>query len=364
MDAKLYPVYGLPNPEKDIGAPPTAPWTRQIKPLLDQAMNAVFRTRLINIDIDTQVRLTYASLGSLAARMAAIPGRKNIVWITHGVPISLAPSNTLLQSIDYTQLLRDLSERLDRANVSIYPVQQIPPGMASQGTQEARYSGMGSQDTLQEFARYTGGPSNGSIDIRTAVHQAMNDARTSYQIGYYPTPANWDGKSHKVHVTCDRKGVRVQTKEGYYAWAEQPFAEQDQRDAIDAAVSAQFDTAEIGLRATLSRDAKNARATRLHLRIEPADVSLVRDGSRYSGHLMIKEATFKADGGAGPSKTLAINLRLTPEQHEGVMNAGVTVSDDLELAEGVQSLRVVVLDSTSNAIGSITIPVSQHMNGQ
>lgn len=249
LEGRLYPVHGLPDNEKEADPGGPAPWTRQIKPLLDGAMHAVFRVRPVDIDqfVDVRINLTYQNLRWLAARMAGIPGRKNIVWITHGIPIALSPAVTGTDWFDYTPYLRQLSEELDRANVSIYPVQQIPPGTAMPGTQEAQYSGLGSEATLQDFARYTGGLTNSSSDIRVAIRQAMNDVRTSYQVNYYPTPQDWDGKFHKVRVTCARKGVHIQTKEGYYAWPDERLDERGQEQAVEQAVTAQFDAAEIGL---------------------------------------------------------------------------------------------------------------------
>jgi len=107
-----------------------------------------------------------------------------------------------------------------------------------------------SADTLNEFADMTGGRPNNGKDIGAAITQAMNDARTSYQLGYYSPFEAGDGKFHKLRVTCTRKGVRIQAKTGYYAWPQDPEAEALQ--TIRLAVSQPSDAAEIGLRATIS----------------------------------------------------------------------------------------------------------------
>ncbi len=82
-------------------------------------------------------------------------------------------------------------------------------------------SGIGSVATLNELAELTGGRSDAGKDIGAALRQAINDMRTSYQIGYC-RPANWDDKFHKLLVTCTRKGVRIQSKTGYFAWRRAP----------------------------------------------------------------------------------------------------------------------------------------------
>ena len=359
VDGRMYPVHGLPESEKEAGSEDAAPWTRQIKALLDGAMHTVFRVRPVDIDqfVDVRINLTYQNLRWLSERMAGIPGRKNIVWITHGIPIALSPAVTGTDWFDYTPYLRQLSEELDRAKVSIYPVQQIPPGTAMPGTQEAQYTGLGSEETLQDFARYTGGLTNGSSDIRVAIRQAMNDVRTSYQISYYPTPQDWDGKFHKVRVTCTRKGVHIQTKEGYYAWAEERLDERGQEQAVEQAVTAPFDAGEIGLRATLTRDQANARVAHLLVRVDPADVKLERKGDRYTGRLKIKMAPVPAVSGAAGTPVIVAGLEYDPAKYEEIMKNGIRFSNDVNLVDGLERLRVVVLDAGSDAVGSVTVQV-------
>jgi len=109
----------------------------------------------------------------------------------------------------------------------------------------------------------------------------MSDVRTGYQIGYYPVPQNWDGKFHKVRVACGRKGVRVQVKEGYYAWPEQPFSEDRRRDLLHAAITSPLDSAEIGIQVTVSSIAPDA--AKLNVRIEPSDVLLAEQGGQIYG---------------------------------------------------------------------------------
>ena len=355
MNGRLFAVHGLPDPEKEPEPVETVPWTRQIKPMLDDAMKAVSMVRPTEIWIDERIRLTYNALGSLAARLAGMPRRKNIVWITHGVPIALSPAVTGTDWIDYTPLLRQLSERLDRANISIYPVQQVPPGMAMPGTADAQHSGLSSEDTLQEFARYTRGRANRTNDIREAIHQAMNDVRTGYQLGYCPATQNWDGKFHKVRVACARKGVRVQVKEGYYAWPEQPFSEERQKESLEAALSASLDAGEIGLRVAAS--APEAGGAKLNVWVDPSDVLLAQQAGEYTGELKFMIAELGADGSARGSAVAAMHLRFNQQQRDEILKIGITFEENLKLPQSAQKIRLAILDGTSGAVGSITVPV-------
>jgi VWFA-related protein len=355
MNGRLFPVHGLPDPENPAPQE-TEPWTRHAKPLLDQSMRAVLMARPVDIWIDDRIRMTYTVLGGLASRLAGVPGRKNIVWITHGVPISLSPAVTGTDFIDYTPILRQLSEKLDRMHVSIYPVQQIPPGMAMQGTAEAQHTGLGDEDTLQEFARYTGGRANASNSIGDAIRQAVNDTQTGYQIAYVPT-APRDGKFHKLKIACARKGVRIQVKEGYYAWPQQQFTEDAEQQALRAAMTAPMDASEIGLRATLAR--QGAQAADLTMRVDAADLQLRQEAGQYTGELKFIMGAIEASGSAQASSVATLNIKLTPAQHDEALQKGLAFHQAIAIPDSVEKVRLAVVDSGSGALGSITVPVKE-----
>ncbi len=160
LDGRLIPVHGLPGPEEEAQPAGGAPWTRQIKPLLDRAMRAFTQLRPVDdVDPTYRIQLTYAALNAAAGELARAPGRKSLVWLTDGVPIELGPNRTWNgQALDFTPLLRQMTETFDRAGVAIYPARQVmmgsPESMGGPGT-----TGMGSIDTLAQFAESDGRPS-------------------------------------------------------------------------------------------------------------------------------------------------------------------------------------------------------------
>jgi hypothetical protein len=99
VNGELYPVHALPGSEGDTAAKDGA-WTHNIQTTLSAALRATLGQRPIELDIDSRVRSTFATLSVVASRLAGIPGRKTIVWLTHGVPISLSPARTLNGRLD------------------------------------------------------------------------------------------------------------------------------------------------------------------------------------------------------------------------------------------------------------------------
>src|ERR1039458_6757139 len=363
MNAPLYPVHPLPDPETTTRAG-ARPWTEDIKPLLDEASSKLFRLRPLGRVVDDRVRMTYGALEALASRVAGTPGRKSIIWISHGVPISIGGRGGL-DEIDYTPLLQRLTATLDRANVAVYTVRQpgslapgaadgLGPGLAAAPTLGA---GLASTETLEEFAGLTGGRAYGTVDIPGAIAQAASDARMSYLMAYAPLLDKWDGKYHKIRVTCSRKGVRLKTKEGYYAFAGDAHPGDQEKAAFETMVSSPFDVPEIGICGRLAPTGKTPGEVNLEVRIDAADVQLAREGDLSTGQLAVAAAAYQADGRVDLTASGTLTLRLSPEQREQAMNQGFPLVRLTTLPATIRKIRLMVYDRASGAIGSLTLPV-------
>src|ERR1043165_4708136 len=80
-DATLIPVHGV---DSTAGAS----WPRNCIALLDGALRNTAITRPSHLStVGARVNATYTALIQLAARIAPLPGRKTVVWVTHGVPL-------------------------------------------------------------------------------------------------------------------------------------------------------------------------------------------------------------------------------------------------------------------------------------
>jgi VWFA-related protein len=103
---------------------------------------------------------------------------------------------------DYSPKLQRLATTLDQSGITLNSVDQ--------GSEP----GSGTADTLKQFADLTGGRVYAS-DLDKAISEVMSASRSGYLIEYVAPPP--DGKYHKIRVTCSRKGIRIQTRQGYYS---------------------------------------------------------------------------------------------------------------------------------------------------
>lgn len=354
-EGKLNPVRALPGADSEAPAAGGVSWTGDAKALVDGALTRMFQLRPTSMDVGTRIRLTYGALRSVGSMLAGVPGRKTIVWVTGGVPISLPPAATRTgEPLDFTPVLRRLCLILDRFNVAVYPVMQVPPGMA--GTEVSNSAGVSSEEGLRQIANLTGGPASATNTIAVTLRQAMLDVRTSYQLGYYPPARNWDGKFHDLRVTCTRKGVRVQAMTGYFALADQP---NDEREALNAAVLTAFDAAEIGLRCIMTPDPKDRNLAHFSLRIDPADLRVSQQGDRYSAHVDVQMAAFPAGGEPMLSAVSPLDPNWSADELAKAKIDGLAWNQDFNPADAGEKLRFLVYDRDTHAVGTLTIPLKK-----
>ena len=203
-DGSLYPVHGLPNRGS---AAPQDSWQQDIGALLDEALNKVdqLKPEEIRVAVPARFNATCEALDSMRSKMAALVGPKELLWVTYGIPSSIHyPGRGWF---DGGPGLRQIGARFIQSNITVYTAD---PGFDLEHSLLER-------DSLDILTRATGGRTFSTIDLNRAISQALADARSNYTLEYQPTEQNWDGKYHKLRVISTRKGVRLQSQQGYFA---------------------------------------------------------------------------------------------------------------------------------------------------
>jgi VWFA-related protein len=357
VDGAFYPVHPLPDAES-ARQPDDGSWMKDVKTQLDAAMNRSLRVRPIDMtDVNTRVLTTLHALTSISSRLAAIPGRKNLVWITRGIPITIGPQRSYTGDfIDYSAPIQTLATSLERSEIAVYPVDIAPTGMTPTGDASYEASnekaapappgqGMGSAETLQQFADLTGGQAFLNNNVRDAIRQATGDAQMSYLLTYYSSkPA--DGKYRKIKLACARKGVKVHSKAGYYAWGAGSVTRNEQEAALDTAINSQFDASQIGLTAVMSPSKKFYSSVHLEISIDRSGLS-----NPDAGHLLVTLADLHSGGKHGVSPTEPLDYQA---------GTGPIAFPQERTVDGtVESVRVIVMDGQSNALGTLTVPIAK-----
>ncbi|MCU1236044.1 MAG: hypothetical protein JWP63_4011, partial [Candidatus Solibacter sp.] len=236
VEGDLAPVRPLPVTQAEATAA-AATWTREAAAMLDKAIGPVTVRPQLARDVVLRVQKTYEALAMLAGRMAGMPGRKNILWITFGVPCTLDVEGG--QRWDCRSILGQVTDKLDLANVAVSPI-----------AMQSAAADVESNNTLQQLVDSTGGKLYAGGDIERAIPDAIEVSRSSYRLQYAPPGAGWDGKAHKLRLSSTRKGVTVTAKQNYMAT--KTAAPVNVRDRNLTLFQTAFDGAVVGLNVTVT----------------------------------------------------------------------------------------------------------------
>jgi hypothetical protein len=179
---------------------------------------------------------TVESLEALGDHIAGIAGRKNLVWISGGIPVMTQGAQDRWVN-SYASQVRGLGQRLATQGVTVYPVRatglqvgfldtaSTAPGSSngapvnSQFRPMTRESEMRIWGTMDMLADVTGGRAfRNTNDLMAGVSAAASDMRGSYSVGFY-VPDTFDTRWHPFDVRISRQGVRVLHRKGYMALA-------------------------------------------------------------------------------------------------------------------------------------------------
>ena len=338
-DATLFAIRAWNTPQAASGEPDDGPWTNHAKAMLSQALRIVegVKPTYLTADPGLAVLPTYQTLFTLGQQYAAMPGQKRIIWVTHGVPMTVA---TVQGPYDFTNELRNLGAQLSAMGVSVYTVHQL----------DRSTNGSNTAETLQTIAPATGGRWFENDSIGPALAAAQNDARATYLAGYSITAKEADRKFHKVRVSATRKGVKILAADGYAAV---PPAELVKANA-DLVSRRQLDTPDIGLRASAEL---SGAAARFHIFVDTRDLLLESKDRPFTGQVSLSFAAIDAEGQPTSVPPVDIAIGETQEQHEAVVKDGYAITVDKNLPRGTSKVRIIVQDPATGTAGSLTLPL-------
>jgi VWFA-related protein len=339
----LYPVHPLPSTDADLrGA--SGPTPAQLRKELDDAVQKLSGFRDINAyDPIMRADTTFRALGVLGVQMGSIAGRKNFIWVTHGIPL------TVLDWTDFTPQIRDLSVAAAQLQIVFYAVDESARGAG------ADVGGL-SRRTLQMFASLTGGRWYASGNADEALNGAMADSRGSYRVAYYSPFREMDKKEHKIRLEAVPKGVRLLTREGFFGAEMEPDPNQMEQLAFNHERRSPFDAGEIGLRIMFTPD-ESAGIAHLSIHVNANDVLLEKRADGYHGSVGMMIALYQNGFLKQATQASTHQVNLTQGKYNAALRDGITFEETTPLQAGTEKIRVMVFDPALQALGSAMVAV-------
>jgi VWFA-related protein len=330
-------------------------------------------------------RNALAILAGVARHLAAIPGHKNLVWVTSDNVLAnwtdkavgidkgskriegfvlraqeaLNDARVSVYPLNASQLETNaVDPSLQGRNVQLAPSVTTPPGPQDGGQAPGRIAAEMQQDVhpiqaaVQEMAEATGGRAfRRSGDIASNLNGVVADGRAAYLLGFTPdTPA--DDQYHMLTVKiAGRRGVTLRYRTGYQ-YAKEPAT---LKERFQHAIWQSLDVSEIGVSANPVAASEGAT---LKLNIAANDVALKQQGERWVDKLDVFLVQRDNDGFHARVTGQTLNLTLKPATYQKLLQQGIPFDQYVEKRPETGSLRIVVVDENSGRMGSVTIPAA------
>jgi VWFA-related protein len=294
----------------------------------------------------------------LAQTLAGYPGRKNLIWISEGFPLSLYPdsvmSDEIMQVEDYSPLVEKIADELMGAQVALYPIS------AAGVSKDDQFS---AKTAMSSMAQRTGGKTFfNRNDIDTGVRTSLDDGSTYYTLEYYPANKSWNNKFRHIKVSVGRPGVKLQYRDGYYA--NNPLTvlstgtmENEFSQALDINAPALTAVSFAAAVVPASPQTQNKMGVVFH--IDPHTLAFQRgsDGLEHAELNCVvwaypkKGDPIRIEGGT-------ITAALSQSDYDKMMKSFFPCQRALDLKAGQYTLRLGVLDRKSNLIGTLSTPLN------
>lgn len=349
-----------------------------------------------------QVYPEVGALIGIANHVALIPGRKNLIWISGAVPLSVSeqylPEKVRLSDLGYrlgepvyaekqVDLFRAVTQSCNAANVVMYGIDvhgvQTGVGLSSGMSAANRTAPMGAsiqtnlaamaslnaeqsrRDTFRMMADETGGAAFfGNNDLTEGMAKAFDDGRYAYTIGYYPDHGTWDGSFRKIQIKVDDPGAHARYRDGYYATADKARTAADNEKQLQDAGNSPLDSNALSMMVSV-RHVKPQPVTGpeldFQIGVDVAQLLLEHSGGHWKGSVDLVFLQRDETGQALAAEKKRIDLDFSDAQYQAMLSSGAIFERHLTINAGAKDVRAILRDATSGQVGSVTVPLKSFL---
>jgi VWFA-related protein len=374
----------------------------------------------VGFKADQRVAMTLEALNYLGRYLAAVPGRKNLIWFSSSFPVTVFPSAKEKQSFgqirEYSVALKETADLLTISKVAVYPIGaegmivshvcdttgltfsnaciDIEGGEVNSRSTGAVVSGRpvdlmtpftnenaARADkimAMEQLAADTGGKAFYNInDMNVAMMHAIENGAHYYTLVYTPTNKKMDGSYRRIDVKTTAGKYNLAYRRGYNADDKLTADTKPEGDPLHALLTPGMPNATqvlYGVRVLpvspqpapdAKREGKNTKLTGPTTRysvdflVRWSDVALetAADGT-HRGKIQASLLAYDRDGNAVNWVGITEGMALTPENFAAIQKSGVPVHLELDLPSSAAYLETGIYDWSSGKAGTLEVPVN------
>jgi hypothetical protein len=201
-------------------------------------------------------------------------------------------------------------------------------------------------------------------DLAASMQTSVDDGATYYTLEYYPSNKKWGGEFRSIRVKTDRPGVKLRYRLGYYA-VDPEKLNKDETDKLAETVSRamEFDTPSytaVRFQAGVMPPSQKNKKVVVNFAVDPHTVSFEHrsDGLEHAKVGCVVWAYGKDKEKPTTSKEVIQEAGLKPEVYKQLMSQYFPCKQEIDLKPGTYTLRLAVIDRTTNLIGTANAPIT------
>jgi VWFA-related protein len=297
-------------------------------------------------------QISAEAIAKIAQHLSRLPGRKNLVWLSDtpgaegsqflwAANIHLYP--VLTRGVGSSGVVAWMRDTREMGRAAAFATPALPAGneIAVQHANAALAAANGAEAFMD------------SRDISVAVRTALEDAGSSYVLGFYPAEETLDNKFHAITVNVGRRGTArgnkldISYRPGYFASTVAPPAAPV--TSLDDLLRNPLDGSAIGLTATAG--SANGRYE-INVTVDLKDIQFETKNNRHDATVALSFA----DDAPRKVRTAMVKLSYSDDEFTTALERGLLVTMTFEEKSAV---RVVAQDSVTGLAGSLRVPPAQ-----
>jgi len=290
------------------------------------------------------------SMRALAEHLALVPGRKSVFWASGGFRPRATAGQRWKESPAWQKTISALNEA-DVA-VNVIDTTDAPGPDADQN-----------RTVMKQIADETGGRV-WSSRRNEALAEGIEDSRATYTLGFYLAEGDRDDRFHSLQVKVNhRADLQLSYRQGYYAGATDmpdPATEGRAKEALEGVLLNQVDSRGVGITASVDVEPVEpgkARRANLRINLDPATLSLLAKNEGWTGKVDEMFVELSAQGRTLGKVSDTKKFEFAEANRADYEQKGVAWPLSIPIASETAKLAIIVRDTQSGRVGSLTVPL-------